>query len=174
MAKCCISLLHSKNTRVKLDPEKRSIGAKLYSESTMTRKSVNLTRNMTESWVNLTTLYVKSAESWPHSGSLLTRKGVWPQWTLFRVTLTRMFLECYFALYNYFGWIRERVINRKNHNSHSTRINDRKAGNRLYANANKSINDKLLIIIKFLILMSALTQTLILTIKALLEKYFIC
>ena len=73
---------------------KGSIGAKLHSGSTMTRKSVSLTRNMTQSWVNLTPLFVKSAESWPHSGSLLTRNGVWPQWTLFRVTLTRVFLEC--------------------------------------------------------------------------------
>ena len=42
---------------------KRSIGAKLHSESTPIRKSVNLTRNMTQSWVNLTQLFVKLAES---------------------------------------------------------------------------------------------------------------
>ena len=35
----------------------------------------------------------KSAESWPISGSSLTRNGIGPQWTLFRVTLTRVFLE---------------------------------------------------------------------------------
>ena len=31
--------------------------------SNVTRKSVNVTRNMTQSWVNLTSLFVKSAES---------------------------------------------------------------------------------------------------------------
>ena len=55
---------------------KGSIGAKLHSGSTMTRKSVNLTRNVTQSWVNLTPLFVKSAEIWPVSGSSLTRNGV--------------------------------------------------------------------------------------------------
>ena len=39
-------------------PGKGSIGAKLHSGSPMTRKSVNLTRNMTQSWVNLTPLFV--------------------------------------------------------------------------------------------------------------------
>ena len=70
------------------------IGAKLHSGSTMTRKSVNLTRNVTQSWVNLTPLFVKSGGSWQISVSSLTRNGVWPQWTLFRVPLTRVFLEC--------------------------------------------------------------------------------
>ena len=60
----------------------------------MTLKLVNLTQNITQSWINLTPLFVKSAESWPISGSLLTRNGVWPQWTLFQVTLTRVFVEC--------------------------------------------------------------------------------
>ena len=62
--------IHSKNTRVSVTRErvhwgqtpfrgsawhgKGSIGAKLHSGSMMTRKSVNLTRNMTQSWVNLT------------------------------------------------------------------------------------------------------------------------
>ena len=45
----------------------------------MTRKSVNSTLNVTQSWVNLTPLFVKSAKSWPNSGSLLTRNWVWPQ-----------------------------------------------------------------------------------------------
>ena len=39
-------------------PGKGSIGAKLHCGSTMTRKSVNLTRNMTQSWVILTPLLV--------------------------------------------------------------------------------------------------------------------
>ena len=43
-------------------PQKGSIGTKLHSGSTMTRKSVNLTRNMTQSWVNLTPLFVKSLQ----------------------------------------------------------------------------------------------------------------
>ena len=49
-------------------PGKGSIGAKLHSGSTMTRKSVILTRNMTQLWVTLTPLFVKSAKSWPYSG----------------------------------------------------------------------------------------------------------
>ena len=91
------AIVHSKNTRVRKLTRKGSIGAKLHSGSTMTRKSVNLTRNVTRSWVNLTSLLVKSAKSWPISGSSLTRNGVWPQWTLFRVTLTLVFLECSFG-----------------------------------------------------------------------------
>ena len=35
-----------------------------------------------------------SASSWLISRSSLTRNGVWPQWTLFRVTPTRVFWEC--------------------------------------------------------------------------------
>ena len=51
-------------------------------------KSVNLTRNMTQSWVNLTPLLVY----------IVCRKltgHLWPgtEWTLFHVTLTRVFLE---------------------------------------------------------------------------------
>ena len=55
---------------------------------TMTRKSVNLTRNVTQSWVNLTPLFVKSTESWPISrGPSLTRNGVWaPNGTSFPVS----------------------------------------------------------------------------------------
>ena len=34
------------------------------------------------------------ASSWLISESSLTRNGVWPQWTPFRVTLARVFLEC--------------------------------------------------------------------------------
>ena len=84
--------LHSKTPRSNLT-RKGSIGAKFNSGSTMTRKSINLTRNMTQSWVILTPLYVKSAESCPNSWSLLTRNWVWPQWT-------REFLEC-------MKWLRE-------------------------------------------------------------------
>ena len=83
-------LVHSKNTRVKVDPEKVHCGQTPFG-STMTPKSVNLTRNMTQSWVNLTPLFVKSAESWPISGSSLTRNGVWPQWTLSGSCLTGVF-----------------------------------------------------------------------------------
>ena len=54
---------------------KGSIGNKHHSGITMTRKWVNLTRNMTQSWVNRT--LVKSAESWSNSGSLLTQKWVY-------------------------------------------------------------------------------------------------
>ena len=57
---------------------KGSLGAKLHSGSTMTRKSVNLTRNMTQRWVTLTPFYVRSAKSWQNSGSLLTRNWVIP------------------------------------------------------------------------------------------------
>ena len=84
------SNFHSKNTRVIANlTRKRSIdGAKLHSSL------VNLTRNMTQSWANLTSLFFKSAESWPISGSSLTRNGVWPQWTLSGSSLTRVFWEC--------------------------------------------------------------------------------
>ena len=88
-------LLHSKKYPGQRDSEKGSIGAKLHSGSAMTWKSLNLTRKMTQSWVNLTPLFVKSAESWPNSGSLLTQNGVWPRWILFRVTLTRVFYRVY-------------------------------------------------------------------------------
>ena len=45
--------LHSKNTRVKLDPDRVHWGQTPFRVN-VTRKSVNLTRNMTQSWVNLT------------------------------------------------------------------------------------------------------------------------
>ena len=60
----------------------RSIGVRLNSGSTIIRKSVNLPRNMTQSWVNLTSLFVKSAENSPNSGSILTRNWVLSRWTL--------------------------------------------------------------------------------------------
>ena len=44
---------------------KESIRAKVHYGSTMTRKTVNLTRNLTQSWVKLPPLFVKSTESWP-------------------------------------------------------------------------------------------------------------
>ena len=77
-----------------ISTRKGTIGVKLHSGSTTTRKSVNLTQSMTQSWVNVTPLFIKSAESWRNPGSLLTRNWVWPQWTLFWVTLTRVFLKC--------------------------------------------------------------------------------
>ena len=77
-----MSLIHSKNTWVSVNREGVYIGAKLH--------SVNMTWNMTHSWVNLTPFFVKSVENWPNSWSLLTRKGVWPQWTFSPVTLTRV------------------------------------------------------------------------------------
>ena len=52
--------LHSKNTRVSVTRKRVhwGFGAKLHSGSTMTQKSVNLKRIMTQSWVNLTPLFV--------------------------------------------------------------------------------------------------------------------
>ena len=42
----------------------------------------------------MTPLFVKSAESWPNSESLLTPNGVWPQWTLSGSHWPGRFLEC--------------------------------------------------------------------------------
>ena len=72
-------------------PGKGSIGAKLHSGSTMTRKSVNLTWNMTQIWVNLTSLFVNLTDF---------RVIVDPEWSLAPdgpfsgSRLTRVFLEC--------------------------------------------------------------------------------
>ena len=56
--------IHSKKKKPWSDlTRKGSIGAKLLSGSMIPGKSVNLTQNMTERWVNLTPLFVKSAES---------------------------------------------------------------------------------------------------------------
>ena len=38
------------------------------------------------------------ASNWLISGSSLTRNGVWPQWTLFRVTLTLVFFRVFISL----------------------------------------------------------------------------
>ena len=56
-------IMHSKNTGVKRDPVRVHWGH-TQSGSTMSRKFVNLPRNMTQNWVNLTPLFGKSAKSW--------------------------------------------------------------------------------------------------------------
>ena len=83
-AKSKINQGASDNFTVGLCTRKGSIGAILNSGSTMTQSLVNLLWNMAQSWVNLTPLFVKSAERWPNSGSLLIRNWVWLQWILFR------------------------------------------------------------------------------------------
>ena len=63
-------------------PGKGSIGAKLHSGSKMTRKLVSFLQTwqiMGSDWLNSGS---HSSSSWLISGSLLTRNGVWPQWTL--------------------------------------------------------------------------------------------
>ena len=50
--------LHSKNTRVTVTRGKGPLGPNSIPGQHVTRKSVNLTRNMTQSWVNLTPLFV--------------------------------------------------------------------------------------------------------------------
>ena len=95
-----ISVHSKKNTPGSTWPGNGSIVAKLHSGSTMTRKSVNLTRNMTQSWVTLTPLFVKSDQILGH---FWPRTEVWPQWTFFRVTLTRVLLECIMH-FIYFMW----------------------------------------------------------------------
>ena len=63
-------------------PGKGSIGAKLHSESKMTRKLVSFLQAwqiMGSDWPSSRS---HSASSWLISGSSLTRNGVWPQWTL--------------------------------------------------------------------------------------------
>ena len=72
------------------DTWKWSIGVKLNSGSMRTQKSVNLPRNMTQTWASLTQLFVKSEESWPIPGHFLTRKWVRLWWIRFRVTLIRV------------------------------------------------------------------------------------
>ena len=54
-------------------PGKGSVGVKLHSGSTMTRKSVNLTRNMTQNWVSLAPLFVNLTDF---------RVTVDPEWSL--------------------------------------------------------------------------------------------
>ena len=61
----------------------------------MTRKSVNLTRNVTQSWVNLTTLFCQVCRKLTNFRVIFDPEwSLAPEWTLFRVTLTRVFLEC--------------------------------------------------------------------------------
>ena len=52
---------------------------------------------MTQSWVNLTPVIVKSALRKPTTFRVTSDpelSKIWPQWTIFWVTLTRVFLEC--------------------------------------------------------------------------------
>ena len=54
--------VQSKHIGVQLDPERVHWGQTPFWVK-MTQKSVNLTRNMAQSWVNLTLLFVKAPES---------------------------------------------------------------------------------------------------------------
>ena len=71
----------SKNTRVKIDPERVHWG-QTPSGSRMTRKSVSFP----QTWQIMGSYWPSSgsysASGWLISGSSLTRNGVWPQWTL--------------------------------------------------------------------------------------------
>ena len=89
-------IIHSKKKHQgQRDPEKSPLGpSSIPGQRWPCRKSVNLTLNMTQSWVNLTLLFCQVRRKLANSGSLLTRNGVWSQWTLFRVTLNRLCLEC--------------------------------------------------------------------------------
>ena len=69
-------------------PGKRSVGARLHSGSTMTRKSVNLTRNLTQSWVNLTALVINLTDF------RVTRMEFGPNGPFSESRLTRVFSEC--------------------------------------------------------------------------------
>ena len=88
------SLLHSNITRVSVTRKMVHCGVILRSGSKVTLNLVSFLQTcqiMGSVWPSSVSY---SASSWLISGSLLTRNGVWPQWTLFRVTLTRVFLEC--------------------------------------------------------------------------------
>ena len=84
------SRAHSKNTRVSRDPEKGPLGPNSIPGQRWPGNQSN--------WPIIGSDWPRSgsyfASSWLISGSTMTRNGVWPQWTLFRVTLTRVFLEC--------------------------------------------------------------------------------
>ena len=83
-------MLHSKNTLVSRDPEKGPLGPSSIPGQRWPGNKSN--------WPIIGSEWPRSgsyfASSWLISGSTMTRNGVWPQWTLFRVTLTRVFLEC--------------------------------------------------------------------------------
>ena len=86
-------ILHSKNTRVSRDPEKGPMGPNSIPGQRWPRNRLNW-QLMGSDWPSSGSNF---ALSWLISGSSLTRNGVWLhwlQWTLFRVTLTRVFLEC--------------------------------------------------------------------------------
>ena len=88
----CISYyrMHSKNTRVSRDTEKGPLGPNSIPGQRWPGNQSNW-QIMGSDWPSSGSYF---ASSWLISGSSLTRNGVWPQWTLFRVTLTRVFLEC--------------------------------------------------------------------------------
>ena len=77
---------------------KGSIGAKLHSGSTMTRKLVSFLQTWQRMGSDWPSFGSYSTSSWLIFGSSLTRNGVWPQLTLSRVTLTRVFLECWYRV----------------------------------------------------------------------------
>ena len=83
-------IMHSKNTRVSRDPEKGPLGPNSIPGQRWPGNQSNW-QIMGSDWPSSVSYF---ASSWLISGSSLTRNGVWPQWTLFRVTLTRVFLEC--------------------------------------------------------------------------------
>ena len=86
----CIYRLHSKNTRVSRDPEKGPLGPNSIPGQRWPGNQSNW-QIMGSDWPSSGSYF---ASSWLIFGSSLTRNGVWPQWTLFRVTLTRVCLEC--------------------------------------------------------------------------------
>ena len=85
--------VHFKNTRVSRDPEKGPLGPNSIPGQRWPGNQSNW-QIMGSDWPSCGSYF---ASSWLISGSSLTRNGVWPQWTLFRVTLTRVFLECTFG-----------------------------------------------------------------------------
>ena len=83
-------LVHSKNTKVSHDPEKGPLGPTSIPGQRWPGNQSNW-QILGSDWPSSGSYF---ASSWLIPGSSLTRNGVWPQWTLFRVTLTRVFLEC--------------------------------------------------------------------------------
>ena len=82
--------LHSKNTRVSRDPEKgplepNFIPGQRWPENQSNWQIMGSDRRSSESYFS---------SSWLIFGSSLTRNGFWSQWTLYRVTLTRVSLVC--------------------------------------------------------------------------------
>ena len=85
------SYLHSKNTRVSVTRKRVEWGHTPFgvkSDPEFGQLSADLTNNgvrLTQLWVINLLFRVKFTDF------RVTRTGVWPQWTLFRVTLTRFF-----------------------------------------------------------------------------------